>query len=179
MLFWGWETFDFEDETNWFPLSGLSYLGKAREKRMLLWRLTWFHLAEHSRACQENVMVYAHGLKVFWEFTNLSNLYRSFYLGRRWFDYEARFINTQGINYAIIIIVYGASKAPSLKGLVDHNHFSKTLFFFWVTMLCLFVHLCFMGAISLLDVGPLDKREVTWWTQIPSKPWASSPTNIF
>ncbi len=50
---------------------------QAREKRMRprpIWNLVTSHLAEHSRSCQKNVMVYAHGLKVFWEFTNHSNL---------------------------------------------------------------------------------------------------------
>jgi hypothetical protein len=70
-------------------------------------------------------------------------------------------MNTQGINYAILI-VHGASKAPSLKGLVDHNHFSKKLFFFGSQCsVCLCICAYGLLSISLLDVGPLDKREVT------------------
>jgi hypothetical protein len=68
-------------------------------------------------------------------------------------------MNTQGINYAIII-VHGASKAPSLKGLLIIIISQRNLCFFGHNALfvCAFV---LLGAISLLDVGPLDKREVT------------------
>jgi len=48
-----------------------------------------------------------------------------------------------------------------LERLVDHNHFFSKKPFFWghnALFVCAFF---VMGAISLLDVGPLYKREVT------------------
>jgi hypothetical protein len=77
----------------------------------------------HSRACQENVMVYAHGLKVFWEFTNHSNLYDELYLGRTWWLIMK--LDIWILEESIMLLYSSWSfQSSQLERLVDHNHFS-------------------------------------------------------
>lgn len=97
-----------------------------------------------------------------WRYSENSQItltsYRSFYLGRRWLIMKPDIWILKESIMLLYYIVHGASKVPSFKGLLIIIISQRNFSFGSQCSLCVCAFVL-MGAISLLDVDPLDKKE--------------------